>query len=198
LKNSPTFFASRAAFRKWLAANHASVPELWIGFWKKASGKTGLTYLEAVEESLCYGWIDGHVQRLDDLAYQQRFTPRRPRSIWSLINVRRVEKLVEAGLMASPGLEAFSARDPKRSGLYSFENRPAAFSPAQEKRFRAKKRAFAFFEAQPPGYRRVATHWVTSARQEATRVRRLDRLMELCARGERLPHLTGNGVKPKA
>lgn len=195
---NPRFFESRAAFRKWLAANHAKSPELWIGFWKKASGKTGLTYLEAVEESLCYGWIDGHVRRLDDLAYQQRFTPRRARSIWSLINIRRVEKLKEAGLMAKPGLDAFTARDPKRSTLYSFENRDAAFSATQERHFRSKKRAWAFFEAQPPGYRRVATHWVASAKQEETRMRRLGQLMEHCARGERLPHLTGNGVKPKA
>lgn len=194
----PTFFDSPAAFRAWLKANHAAAPELWIGFWKKHSGRSGLTYEEAVDESLCYGWIDGLVKRFDDDAYMQRFTPRRARSIWSLINIRKVEALERAGRMAPPGLEAFKSRDPKRSGLYSFENRDAAFAEAYAKRFRSKKRAWSFFEAQPPGYRRMATHWVASAKKEETRRRRLEQLIESCARGERIPQLAGTAAPKKA
>jgi uncharacterized protein YdeI (YjbR/CyaY-like superfamily) len=196
----PTFFATADAFRRWLEANHRSVNELWIGFYKAHTGKAGLNYAQAVDEALCFGWIDGLKKRFDDAAFMQRFTPRRSRSIWSDVNTRRVEALEKAGRMAPSGLEAFRARDPTRAGLYSFENRDRfVFDAAAQKRFRAKQKAWAFFEAQPPGYQRTATFWVASAKRDQTRERRLAQLMDASARGERLGMLSGNGTRrPKA
>ncbi len=185
-ETQPTFFSSRARLRAWLKANHAKEPVLWIGFWKAHTGKTGLRYAEAVEESLCFGWIDGLVKGRDADTYVQRFTPRKPRSVWSAINLRKVETLTQAGRMAKPGLDALAARDPKRAGLYSFENRHVTLSPAYEKRFRGQKAAWKFFERQPPGYRRVCAFWVMSAKQEATRERRLAKLIAESARGARI------------
>jgi uncharacterized protein YdeI (YjbR/CyaY-like superfamily) len=182
----PRFFASRARFRAWLEANHAKVPALWIGFWKVHSGKKGLTYDEAVEESLCFGWIDGLVKRFDEDAYMQRFTPRKAKTTWSAVNIRKVEALQRAGLMASPGLAAFENRDPKRAGLYSFENRDVVLSKEFESRFRARKKAWAFFEKQPPGYRRLAAFWVMSAKRPETRERRFARLLDDSSRGVRV------------
>ena len=180
------FFASAAAFRTWLRRNHASERELWIAFWKVHTGKRGLTYLEAVDEALCFGWIDGVKKRLDDEAFVHRFTPRRPKSIWSAINIRKAEALEKAGRMAEPGRAAFALRDPKRSAVYSFENRPRSLDAAYERRFRATKKAWTFFEAQPPGYRRLMAHWVMSAKREDTREARLARLIDCSARGMRV------------
>ena len=185
------FFESAVHFRRWLEKNHGSLTELWIAFWKAHTGKKGLTYEEAVEESLCFGWIDGLVKRRDEHSYQQRFTPRKATSIWSTINIGKVEALQKAGRMARPGLEAFAKRDHRRSGSYSFENRHITFSPEFEKRFRAKKTAWKFFEAQPPGYRRVAAFWVMSAKKEETRERRLAQLVEISQAAKRLPALSG-------
>ena len=148
-----------------------------------------------MEESLCFGWIDGLKKGWDEHAFMQRFTPRKPRSIWSAVNIRKVEALKKAGRMAQPGLAAFETRDPTRAGLYSFENRPVAFSAAFEKRFRARKAAWKFFEAQPPGYRRVAAFWVMSAKREETRERRLAQLIADSARGLRVASLSGEGTK---
>ena len=183
---APRFFASRARFRAWLATNHARKPELWVGFWKAHTGRKSLTYDEAVDESLCFGWIDGLVKGVDGAAYMQRFTPRRPRSIWSAINIRKVEKLRQAGLMAPAGLAAFEERDPKRAGLYSNENRQVQLSKEFVKRFKARRNAWAFFEKQPPGYRRVAAFWVMSAKRAETRDRRLGRLIVDSDRGVRV------------
>jgi uncharacterized protein YdeI (YjbR/CyaY-like superfamily) len=183
----PRFFASAADFRRWLEENHAAAGELWIGFWKAHSGRKGLTYEEAVEEALCFGWIDGLVKRYDEHAYMQRFTPRRAKSIWSLINIAKVEDLKKRGRMHAAGLAAFASRDPARSGLYSSENRDVKLDPAMQKAFRARKRAWAFFEAQPPGYKRLMLHWVMSAKREETRARRLAQLMAASAKGERIP-----------
>jgi uncharacterized protein YdeI (YjbR/CyaY-like superfamily) len=196
----PTFFASADAFRSWLEANHRSVKELWVGFHKTHTGKAGLTYPQAVGEALCFGWIDGLKKRFDDESFVQRFTPRKARSIWSAVNTRRAQALEKAGRMAPSGLEALRARDPTRAGLYSFENRDKfVFHAAAQKRFRAKKKAWAFFEAQPPGYKRTATFWVMSAKRDATRQRRLAQLIDGSARGERLGMLSGNGTqRPKA
>ena len=181
----PTYFATPAAFRKWLQG-HAKATELWVGFWKKDSGRKGLTYEQAVDEALCFGWIDGLTKRHDELSYKQRFSPRRPGSVWSAINIGKVERLKAAGRMARPGLEAFENRDPRKTGLYSFENRDVRFSAAIEKAFRANRKAWTFFEKQPPGYRRLMTFWVMSAKREETRVRRLAQLVERSAAGERV------------
>jgi uncharacterized protein YdeI (YjbR/CyaY-like superfamily) len=188
---APRFFETQADLRRWLDKNHGGVAELWIGFWKAGSGKTGLTYEEAVEEALCFGWIDGLVKRFDERAYMQRFTPRRPKSIWSAINIAKIEALKKAGRMAAPGLAAYEARDPKRANLYSFENRDVALGAPFEKHFRAKAKAWKFFEAQPPGYKRLAAFWVMSAKKEETRERRFRRLLEDSARGLRVASITG-------
>jgi uncharacterized protein YdeI (YjbR/CyaY-like superfamily) len=186
MESKPKFFATPAAFRRWLEANHASKTELWVGLWKKDSGKTGLTYEEAVDEALCYGWIDGLARSHDERAYKQRFTPRKRTSVWSAINLAKVARLKAAGRMAPPGLEAFEKRDPNRAGLYSFENRDVKLSPAFEKRFRASRKAWSFFAAQPPGYRRLMAFWVMSAKREETRTRRLAQLIARSAAGERI------------
>lgn len=183
----PTFFPSPAAFRAWLVEHHAEVRELWVGFYKKGSGRGGIGYQEAVDEALCFGWIDGVRKRVDELSYMHRFTPRRKEgSRWSAINVRRVGELTAAGRMAPAGLAAFAARDPERDAGYSYENRPAALDPALEGSFREHEAAWEFFAAQPPGYRRLMAFWVMSAAREATRRRRLERLIAASAAGERL------------
>jgi len=193
---SPAFFASAAQFRRWLEANHRAAGELWVAFHKAHAGRKGLTYREAVDEALCFGWIDGLKKRLDEGAYLHRFTPRRPRSIWSDVNTRNAGRLKRQGRMAPAGLEAFAARDPARAGLYSFEDRRrAAFDAPALARFKARKRAWAFFEAQPPGYRRTATFWVMSAKRAATRARSLGRLIADSSRGLRLDVLSGNGMR---
>ena len=185
------YFKSQSDFRQWLEANHASASELWVGFYKLDSGKGGLTYPQAVDEALCFGWIDGLKKRVDEFSYTQRFTPRKAKSTWSRINIRHAERLQKAGRMTPAGLKAFAARDPARSGVYSFENVPRQLSPALERQFKADKSAWAFFERQPPGYGRVASFWVMSAKQEETRQRRLARLMADSRQGRRLGPLGG-------
>ena len=156
-----------------------------------------MTWPESVDEALCFGWIDGVRRRIDNDSYSIRFTPRRPRSIWSAVNVRRVEALTAAGLMAPAGIRAFAARTPERTGIYSFEQRKKAkLSPADAKRFRAEPDAWRFFQAQPAGYRHVATWWVVSAKQAATRERRLTTLIADSAAGRRIKLLT-RAPKPK-
>jgi uncharacterized protein YdeI (YjbR/CyaY-like superfamily) len=182
----PTFFVSAAKFRQWLEKNHDKKAELLVGFYKKDSGKKSISYPEAVDEALCFGWIDGVRRRVDDESYCNRFSPRRPNSIWSVVNTKRMKELIDAGRVAEPGLAAFSNRDPKRTQLYSFENRPKSLEPSLEKRFRANKKAWQFFEQQPPGYKKIAIFFVMSAKQDETRVRRLDQLISISSRNERL------------
>jgi uncharacterized protein YdeI (YjbR/CyaY-like superfamily) len=188
----PRFFRTPAEFRRWLERHHASQAQLWIGFYKKDSGKSGMTYVEAVDEALCFGWIDGLVRGHDAVAYVQRFTPRKAKSTWSAVNLRKVEALKSAGRMAPAGLEAHAKRDPTRAGLYSFENRHVVLSPALVKRFRSKKAAWKFFEAQPPGYRRLAAFWVMSAKKEETRERRFARLLGDSQEGQRVASVAGS------
>ena len=180
------FFKSATDFRLWLEANHASVSELWIGFYKKDSGKGGLTYPEALDEVLCFGWIDGIRKRVDDLSFTQRFTPRKPRSIWSRININHVERLKKTGRMVPAGLKAFAAREPERSGVYSFENAPRKLATADQRQFKADKAAWQFFQQQPPGYQRLAIWYVVSAKKPETRERRLARLITDSRTGRRL------------
>jgi uncharacterized protein YdeI (YjbR/CyaY-like superfamily) len=173
-----TFFATSADLRAWLEQHHADRDELVVGFHRKASGKRSITWPEAVDQALCFGWIDGVRRSLDDESYTVRFTPRRARSTWSAVNVGRVAELTKLGLMNPAGVSAFEARREDRTGIYSHEQKQAArFDRAQQQRFRANAKAWEFFQAQPPGYRRQATWWVVSAKREETRARRLDRLI---------------------
>lgn len=191
----PRFFASQAAFRAWLETHHTTATELTVGFYKAASGKGGLTYKQSVDEALCFGWIDGVVRKIDEDAYSHRFTPRRPRSIWSAVNAKRAEELEAAGRMAPAGLAAFRARDAAREAIYAYE-RVRTFTPELLERFRADKKAWAFWETQPPGVRRVTESWVCSAKQEATRARRLDLLIKHARLGERIPALMSPAKRP--
>jgi uncharacterized protein YdeI (YjbR/CyaY-like superfamily) len=180
------FFEEASAWRVWLEKHHASVKEAWVGFHRKESGLGGITYAEALDEALCFGWIDGIRKKVDATSYTNRFTPRKPGSYWSDVNTKRALELIKLGRMAAPGLAVFEARDKARTAKYSFERASAAFDAKQLAAFRKNKRAWTFFEAQPPSYRKVATWWVISAKQEATRARRLETLIAKSAAGQRL------------
>jgi uncharacterized protein YdeI (YjbR/CyaY-like superfamily) len=188
--NKPRFFTTPAVFGRWLASNHAKRSELLVGLYKKHAAHRGMTYLEAVDEALCWGWIDGVMRRLDEDAVVQRFTPRKSKSTWSLINCRKVEVLIAAGRMRAPGLAAWQARDPARTGIYSFEQARAAFTPVQTKAFKRFAKAWKWFHVQAESYQAAATFWVVSAKQEATRVRRLAELIEHSAAGKKLRRFT--------
>jgi uncharacterized protein YdeI (YjbR/CyaY-like superfamily) len=183
-------FSSQEEFRKWLVKNHAAASELFIGFHKKSSGKKGATYSEALDEALCFGWIDGVRRSIDADSYMIRFTPRKPKSIWSLVNVRHVERLQKAGKMAEPGLKAFALREKHRTGIYSFEQKRPGLSAKFKKLFRANGPAWEFFCRQAPWYQRTAGHWVVRAKQEETRLRRFAKLVEVSVNGQRLDQLT--------
>jgi uncharacterized protein YdeI (YjbR/CyaY-like superfamily) len=183
----PKFFATSKAFRAWLAKHHADTPEVWVGFYKKDSGRPSITWPESVDEALCVGWIDGLRKSIDEHSYMIRFTPRKAASTWSAVNTKRANELIEERRMLAAGVRAFEGRDPKKTNLYSFEQRHAAkFAPALAKRFKANSKAWEFFQAQPDGYRRIATFYVMSAKQEETRVRRLDTLIRDSAAGLRI------------
>lgn len=182
----PRFFATAQDFRDWLEKNHDKADELLVGFRKRHTRKPSMTWPESVDAALCYGWIDGIRRTLDDESYTIRFTPRRRGSIWSAVNIDRATELIKLGLMRPAGLREFEKRDEKRSRIYSYERESAAFDPADEKRFRANKAAWKFFSAQPPGYRRLATFYVVSAKQPATRLRRLERLIAASGNRKRL------------
>jgi uncharacterized protein YdeI (YjbR/CyaY-like superfamily) len=187
----PTFFATPDEFRAWLEEHHATETELLVGFHKKGSGRPSITWPESVDQALCFGWIDGVRRRIDDASYSIRFTPRKQRSTWSAINVKRVAELAEQGLMHPAGLAAFERRSDDRAAIYSYERRKAAtLEPAMEKRFKQDERAWAWFEAQPPSYRRTAAHWVISAKKPETRERRLERLIADSGAGRTVPPLT--------
>lgn len=183
---APKFFATPAAFRAWLAKNHLTAAELLVGFHKRDSGKRSMTWPESVDEALCHGWIDGVRRSLGDTSYTIRFTPRRPKSIWSSINIKRMAVLIEAGLATEAGLAAFGRRTDDKSSIYAYEQRknptlPAAF----EKKFRANRKAWTFFKAQAPWYQRVMLFYVVSAKRETTRMKRLDALITISAQQRR-------------
>jgi uncharacterized protein YdeI (YjbR/CyaY-like superfamily) len=183
-ESDPIFFRNPAEYRKWLEKNHSTAKELWIGYYKKATGKPSLTWEQTVDESLCFGWIDGIRKSIDEESFKQRVTPRRPTSVWSQINIRKIGELSKAGLMQPAGLAAFEKRDSKRT--YSYESFAAPLGRDQEKIFRANKKAWEFWQAQPAGYKRLASWYVMSAKQEATRQRRLERLIVDSAAGRRI------------
>ncbi|HEX9077774.1 MAG TPA: YdeI/OmpD-associated family protein [Anaerolineae bacterium] len=184
------FFPAPADFRNWLEQHHTKAQELWVGFYKKDSGKPSITWPESVDEALCFGWIDGIRKSIDDVSYTIRFTPRKPDSTWSSVNVRQVVELTKMGRMTPAGLKVFEERDLKKSGLYSYERANAKLDAAYETKLRANKKAWAFFQAQPPSYRRLASWWVISAKKEETRLKRLDRLIQDSAHARTIPPLT--------
>ena len=182
----PTFFESPSKFRSLLKRNHDSVPELLVGFHKKASGKPSVTYKEALDEALCFGWIDGVRRNVDATSYSIRFTPRKTKSVWSAVNIKRAHELIAAGQMTPAGLAAFEKRDENRARQYSYERESVEFDDASEQAFRANEKAWAFLRAQPRGYQRLHTWWVVSAKREETRAKRLAVLIEASAEGRRL------------
>jgi uncharacterized protein YdeI (YjbR/CyaY-like superfamily) len=187
----PTFFATPDEFRAWLAEHHGQATELLVGFYKKGSGKPSMTWPEAVDAALCFGWIDGVRKRVDGLRYTIRFTPRKPRSTWSDVNVKRVAELEALGLMQPAGRQAFAARVETRSGIYSHEQKhDVELDGLYAQTLRANGPAWEFFQAQPPWYRRAAGWWVTSAKKDETRQKRLATLIDDSANHRTLSHLT--------
>lgn len=190
----PVFFARPVDFRCWLDAHHETARELWVGFYRKASGRPSITWPESVDEGLCVGWIDGLRKGIDAQSYRIRFTPRKPTSTWSAVNIGRVQELARQGRMRPAGLKAFEHRTEKKSGIYAYENRHAAvLSRADEKKFRACRAAWRFFQNQPAGYRRTTIWWVMSAKREETQQRRLERLIADSAAQRRIGALARPG-----
>jgi uncharacterized protein YdeI (YjbR/CyaY-like superfamily) len=188
------FFRSAADFRRWLERHHATADELWVGYHKKGTGTPSIDWPQSVDEALCFGWIDGIRRSLGEESYTIRFTPRRPGSVWSLVNVRKAEAAIAAGRMHAAGLAAFEARTAKGTGIYAFEHEDASAHAAEaEATLRANAAAWRFWSAQPPGYRKTALHWVTSAKRADTRARRLATLVEDSAAGRRIGLLRREG-----
>ena len=184
---APRFFKNAAAFRGWLERHASTETVLLVGYWKVDSGRPSMTWPESVDEALCVGWIDGVRRRIDDLAYSIRFTPRKRDSIWSAINLAKVEALTRQGRMRPAGLEAYARRSDHRSRVYAYERQQAhEFELAELRQFKRNPSAWRYFEAAPPSYRKVVTHWVATAKKAETRARRLDKLIDACARGTRL------------
>jgi len=182
----PVFFVSQIEFRRWLEKNHDMAAELLVGFWKVGSGRPSMTWSESVDQALCFGWIDGVRKSLGADAYTIRFSRRRPKSIWSRINIEKVERLKKEGLMHPAGVAAYAKKEDHRSAIYAYENRPKEFSAEYEKRFKKNKKAWKFFNEQPPGYRRLMIFYVSSAKQEATRTSRLEKVIIASEEGKRL------------
>jgi uncharacterized protein YdeI (YjbR/CyaY-like superfamily) len=193
----PIFFRSPQEFYDWLDEHHESESEVYVGMYKKHTGKRAMSWSEAVDQALCFGWIDGRANAIDDDSYMQRFTPRRPGSNWSKINIAKVTKLTEEGRMRPAGLRAFEARTDASPGQYSYEERDQArLTEEHERRLRADAAAWEYWQARPPGYRKEATFWVMSAKREETRERRLNQLIEDCASGQHIKPLRRRGQTP--
>ena len=186
----PIFFATPAAFRAWLEENHQTADEVVVGYYKKKAGKPSMTWSESVDQALCFGWIDGKGKSLGDEAHTIRFTPRRPKSNWSEVNIKKVAELTKAGLMRPAGLAAFEKREEARSGVYSYEQRHlATLTQDQEAEFRANQAAWEWFNAAAPSYRKAAIYWVANAKREETRAKRLRQLIDDSAAGQEVPPL---------
>ena len=183
---NPIYFATPDDFRAWLDEHHADTPELWVGFYKKGTGRPSMTWPEAVDQALCFGWIDGIRKRIDEISYQIRFTPRRRGSIWSAINIKRAEELAREKRMRPAGLKAFAARIDNKSGIYSYEQRTTELPEPYATHLKKNKAARSFFEKQPQSYRKMIGWWIVSAKKEETRMTRLTRLVNESAKGKRL------------
>lgn len=183
---TPIFFPTPADFRKWLKKNHKKETELYVGFYKISTGKPSMKWSEAVDQALCFGWIDGVRNSIDKESYCNRFTPRRKNSNWSEINIKKVEELTKAGLMMPEGQKAFEWRLENRSGIYSYENIPGTLDSKFEKQFKKNKTAWEFFNKQAPSYKKVMTHWIMNAKQEKTRLSRLEKTIKLSGEQKRV------------
>jgi uncharacterized protein YdeI (YjbR/CyaY-like superfamily) len=177
---TPTFFSTQKGFRKWLQKNHETAAEIVIGFYKVGSGKPSITWSQSVDEALCFGWIDAVRKSIDKDSYQIRFTRRKPASIWSSVNIKKIEELTRKGLMQPAGMASFGNRQEKKSGIYAHENAEIQLSPGFKKLFKAEKTAWHYFQSLAASYKKLSTHWVMSAKQEATRVKRLNELINDC------------------
>jgi uncharacterized protein YdeI (YjbR/CyaY-like superfamily) len=190
----PVFFETPADLRAWLEQHHDSEKELWVGLYKKSSGRPSVTWPEVVDEALCFGWIDGVRKGIDDISYANRLTPRSPRSTWSAVNIARVKELTAQGRMRPAGLQAFEARADERSAIYSYEQRRSPeLDDEQDRRFRANATAWDWFQSQPASYRKAAVWWVISAKREETRERRLATLIDDSEHGRTIKPLTRPG-----
>ncbi|WP_326984669.1 YdeI/OmpD-associated family protein [Chryseobacterium sp. MYb264] len=181
-----TFFPTQEEFREWLQKNHKTEKELVVGFYKIGTKKLSITWSESVDQALCFGWIDGIRKSIDAESYSIRFTPRKPTSIWSAINIKKMDDLTKAGLMTEEGLKAFQLRKEERSAIYSHEKDLATLYPAYEEQFKANKKAWEFFNNQAPSYKKVMLHWITSAKQEKTRISRLEKVIIASENGKRV------------
>ena len=186
---TPIFFATQSDLRKWFEKNHDKEKELWLGFYKTSSGKQSVTWSESVDQSLCFGWIDGVRKSLGKGSYVIRFTQRKPHSIWSAINIKKIKELTKLGLMHQAGIDVFNKRDEKKSRVYSFEQKNIQLDKDFEKKFRQNKQAWKFFQSQPPSYQKPSIWWVISAKQESTRQKRLDILIKDSENEQRIAHL---------
>jgi len=196
VSEEPIYFAAPEAFRDWLAEHHASATEVWVGFYKKATGRQGMSWSQAVDEALCFGWIDGVAKRVDGERHKQRFTPRKPVSTWSAVNVAKVAQLTAEGRMRPAGAAAYARRRADRTAIYSHEQREhPEFEAEQQAQLEADAAAWAWFQSKAPSWRRQATWWVISAKRPETRARRLATLIEGCAAGEGIPQLTRPGQR---
>lgn len=178
------FFPTQKDLRKWFEKNHKKEKELIAGYYKVSSGKPSITWSQSVDEALCFGWIDGIRRSVDEESYCIRFTPRNPKSNWSAINIKKVEDLTKLGLMKPEGLQAFDLRKEKKSKIYAYENSEVLFNKTFEKQFKANKKAWGFYQTTTPTYRKVTTRWVMSAKQESTKLKRLNELINDCAAGK--------------
>jgi uncharacterized protein YdeI (YjbR/CyaY-like superfamily) len=183
------FFKTQSDFRKWLEKNHLKVSEQWVGFYKKGSGKPSIDWPQSVDEALCFGWIDGLRKSIDEISYKIRFTPRKPKSHWSNVNIKRIKELMELGLVFPAGEKAFSLRDENRTARAAYEQKSIEFNPEHLKIFKSNKKAWEFFCGEPAGYRKTCTWWVISAKREETRLKRLEELISDSAAGLRLKGL---------
>jgi uncharacterized protein YdeI (YjbR/CyaY-like superfamily) len=180
------FFPTQKDLRKWFEKNHKKEKELWAGFYKVSSGKPSITWSQSVDEAICFGWIDGIRKSVDEESYCIRFTPRNPKSNWSAINIKKAKALIEFGQIKPEGLRLFNLRNEEKSKVYSYENAAVEFEKSFEKKFKANKNAWKYFQSAPPSYRKVTTRWVMSAKQEATRLKRLNELIIDSAAGKKI------------
>ncbi len=183
------FFSTQSDLHKWFEKNHNKVDELWVGYYKKVTGKPSITWQESVDEALCFGWIDGIRKSIDEESYKIRFTPRRKGSIWSTVNTKRIKELIKLGLVKPAGLEVFNKRDKKKTNRYSFEQKEAKLPKEFEKKLKANKKAWNYFQTLPPSAKRLSTWWVISAKKEETKLRRLDTLIKCSEEGRKIPGL---------